>query len=78
MVPSQEEEVLGILDFVAEEQQDRLKALLSSIDIVAQEEVVGGRGEPAHLKQSDEVGVLSMDVPHNLHRRGELYECRLA
>jgi hypothetical protein len=41
MVPSQNEEVLGVLDLVRQQQTDRLEGLLASVDIVAEEEVVG-------------------------------------
>jgi len=37
MVPSKNEEVLWVLDFVCEEKTDNLKRLLSTINIVAKE-----------------------------------------
>ena len=35
MVASQEKEVLGILDFVAEKEENGFKALFATVDIVA-------------------------------------------
>ena len=66
VVPPQQEEVLGVLDLVAQEEKDGLEALLSSVHVVAQEEVVGCRREPAHFEQSDKVRVLPVDVADNL------------
>lgn len=40
MVSAQQEEVLWIFDFVREQETDGLQRLLSTIDIVAQEQVV--------------------------------------
>ena len=41
VVASEEEEVLRVLDLEAEEQHHRLYALLGSVHVVAQEEVIG-------------------------------------
>ena len=62
MVATEKEEVLGILDLVGEEETDGLQALLASVDVVAEKEVVGlGREEPV-LKQTKEVSVLPVNV----------------
>lgn len=50
MISPKEEEVLGVLDLVAQQEQYCLETLLSSVDVVSQEEVVGGRREAAHLE----------------------------
>ena len=52
MVSAEDEEVLGVLDLVAEEEEDDLQTLLSSVHVVAEEEVVGFWGEPAVLEQT--------------------------
>lgn len=72
MIPSQQEEVLRIFNLVAEQQEDGLQALLPSINIVAQEEVVGTRWESAHFEEPDQIAVLPMHISHNLHRRRQL------
>lgn len=65
MVPAEQEEVLGKFDLVAKQQQDRLERLFPTVDVVAQEEVVGLRWEAAHLEQANEVGVLLSTVLRN-------------
>jgi hypothetical protein len=67
MIASQEEEVLGILDLVAHEKQYGLKRMLSSINIIPQKKEVGAWREAAHLKHADKIGVLAMDVSHDLY-----------
>ena len=62
MVPSQQEEILGMLDLVGQQQADALNRLFSSINIVAQEEVVGIAWETSIFKEFDKVGELAMDI----------------
>lgn len=54
------------LDLVGEEEADALEALRATVDIVAQEKVVGLGGEPAVLEQAEQIGVLSVHIPHDL------------
>jgi hypothetical protein len=77
VVASEEEEVFRVLDLVAQQKQYGFEALLATIHIVPEEEVVGRRREAAHLEQADEVRVLAVDVADDLDGRGELDECRL-
>lgn len=58
VIPPQQEEILRILDLVTKKQQDRLQRLFTPVDIIAEKEVVGGGRETAHLKETDQVGVL--------------------
>lgn len=62
VVTTENEEVLGVLDLVREEETDGLERLLSTVDVVTQEEVVGFWGEAAVLEQAEEVVVLAVDV----------------
>jgi hypothetical protein len=62
VVATQDEEVLGVLDFVRQEQADCLQGLLAAINVVAQEEIVRFWGEASVLEQTEEIVVLSMDV----------------
>ena len=55
VVAAEEEEVLGVLDLVGEEEADGLDGLLAAVHIVAQEEVVDVAGEAAELEQFEEV-----------------------
>ena len=62
MIPAKEEEVLGVLDLVGEEEADGLETLFPAVDVVAEEEVVGFWREPAILEQPQKVVVLSVDI----------------
>lgn len=52
VVATQDEEVLGILDFVGQQQTDGLKRLLATVDVVTEEEVVRLWREAAVLEQT--------------------------
>lgn len=52
MVTTENKEILWVLDLVCEEQADCLERLLATIDVIAEEEVVGLRREAAVLEQS--------------------------
>lgn len=62
VVAPEQEEVLGVFDLVRQQQTDGLQRLLPSVHVVAQEQVVGLRGEAAVLKEPQQICVLSMDV----------------
>jgi hypothetical protein len=74
VVTSEDEEVFGVLDLVGEEQADGLEGLLTSVDIVTEEEVVGLGGEATVLEESEEIVVLSVDITADLDRGLELEE----
>ena len=50
MIPSEQKEVFWILDFVGEQEANGLEALLASVHVVAEEQVIGLRRKPAILK----------------------------
>ena len=62
MVSSQQEEVLGVLDLVCEEEADCLEGLLAAVNVVTKEEVVGIGRETAVLEQSQQVVVLTVYI----------------
>lgn len=62
MVSAQNEEVLRVLDLVRQEQTNRFQGLLATINVVAEEEVVGLRRESAVLEETKEIVVLAVDV----------------
>ena len=74
VVAAKDEEVLGVLDLVREQQADALQAVLAAVDVVAEEEVVRVRREAAVLKQPQQVVELPVDVADELQRRLELEE----
>ena len=55
VITSQQEEVLLELDLVREEQNDSLKGVLSAINVISEEQVIGLRGEAAIFKQPQQV-----------------------
>lgn len=67
VVPSQNEEILRILDLVGKEQAYCLQALIPDIYVVTQEEVIGFRRESARCKNAEEVVVLAMDTAADLY-----------
>jgi len=53
MISSQDEEVLGVFDFVCQQETDGLQGLFTSINIVAEKEVVCFGREAAILEESE-------------------------
>jgi hypothetical protein len=62
VVAAQQEEVLRVLYLVGQQKAHGLQALLATVNVVAQEQVVRVWGEPAILKQTQQVVVLAMYV----------------
>ena len=52
VITSEEEEVLGIFDFVSKEETNSLKRLFASVDVVSEEQVVCLWWESSILKQA--------------------------
>lgn len=65
MIAPQQEKVLWVFDFVGQQQADRLQRLFASVHVVAQEQVVGLRGESTVLEQPQQICVLTVDVTAN-------------
>lgn len=68
VVATQNEEVLGILDLVGEQEADGLERLLATVDIITEEQVVGLRGETAVFEEAQKVVVLAVDITANLNK----------
>ena len=62
MISSQQKEVLWVLDLIGQKEADGFERLLSSIDIVSKEEIVGVRRESTVFKHAQQVVVLSVNV----------------
>lgn len=77
MVAAQQEKVLRILDLVGQQQADGLQRLLAPIDVVAEEQVIGGRREAAVFEQPQQVCVLAVDVAADDQRCLQLQQYRL-
>jgi hypothetical protein len=68
VVSTQNEEVLGVLDLVREEEANGLERLLATVNVVTEEEVVGLRRETAVFEETQEIIVLTVDITANLAR----------
>lgn len=66
VVAAQDEEVLWVLDLVREQKADGLQRLLSSINVIAEEKVVGFRRETTVFEQAQKIIILSMDITADL------------
>mmetsp|Transcript_15428 Transcript_15428/g.48182 ORF Transcript_15428/g.48182 Transcript_15428/m.48182 type:complete len:233 (+) Transcript_15428:607-1305(+) len=77
VVATQQKEVLRVLNLVRKQQANRLQALLSTVNVVAKEEVVGTRRESSVFEQPKQVVVLPVNVTANLDRCLELQQNRL-
>lgn len=62
MVSPQQEEILGVLDFVGQQKTDGFKRLLPPVHIVSQKQVVALWRETPILKQPEQIIVLPVDV----------------
>lgn len=80
VVAAEEEEGVGVLELVGEQQADGLHALGAPVDVVAEEEVaVGGRrrAPDGGGEEAEEVGELAVDVAADVDGGGEVEEGRL-
>jgi hypothetical protein len=62
MVTPKHIDFFRVFDFVSEKQADGLYTLPATINIIAQEEIGGGRRKSTVLEHPQHVEVLSMDV----------------
>ena len=69
MIAAKQEEILWVLDFIAEEQEYGLERLLASVYVVSEEQVVALRRKAAHLEQTNEIRILSMYISYYLDWR---------
>lgn len=69
MIPTEDEEVLWVLDLVREEQADGFKGLLAPVDVVPKEEVVCFGWEPSVFKEAEKIVILAMDITTNLRQK---------
>lgn len=62
MVASQDEKIFWVLNFVSQQEANGLQRLLSTIHVIAQEEIVGLRREAAVLKEAQEIIILTVNI----------------
>ena len=66
MVPTENEEILGILDLVCQKQAYRFERLLASVDVVAEKEIIGFWRETSILKKAEQIVVLAVYITTDL------------
>ena len=71
MVPTQNEEILWILDLVRKKQANGFKGLLASVDIVPKEEVICFGGESSVFEETEKVVILAMNITTYLRQTTE-------
>ena len=62
VIASEQEEVFRELDLVGQKEANRLQGLLTTIDVIAEEEVVGIWREASVLEQAQQIIVLTMNI----------------
>lgn len=62
MVSSKNEEILRVFNFVANEKTEGFDSLLSSVNVVSQEEIVGCWRETKEREDSEQIVVLAVYV----------------
>jgi hypothetical protein len=62
VVAAKQEEIFRIFDFVGEQEADGLQRLLTTIHIIAEEQVVRLGREATVLEQSQQVVILAVDI----------------
>lgn len=66
MVSTQDEEIFWVFDLVGEKEADGLERLLSTIDVISKEKVIGLWRESTVLEKAEEIIVLAVNVTTNL------------
>ena len=63
MVPTKDEKIVGVFDFVGEKKANGFEAVFPTVDVVTQKQVIGLWGEVSSFKKTKKVGILAMDIP---------------
>jgi hypothetical protein len=66
VITAEDEKVLRVFDLIRQQEANGLERLLATVDVIAQEDVVGLGGEAAILEQSEQIVVLPVHIPANL------------
>jgi len=66
VVAAKDEEVFGVLDLVCQQQADCLERLLSSVNVVSEEEIIRFGWKAAVLEEAKKIIVLAVDVAADL------------
>jgi hypothetical protein len=66
VITSEDEEVFRVLDLVGEQEADGFEGLLSSVDVITEEEVVCFWRETAVLEEPQKIVVLAVNITYLL------------
>ena len=77
VIASQQEEVLLVLYLVGQQENNGLKGLLATVNIISQKQVVGLRRESTIFKQPQQVGELSMRISYSTSNQHGQYISKL-
>mmetsp|Transcript_5816 Transcript_5816/g.12256 ORF Transcript_5816/g.12256 Transcript_5816/m.12256 type:complete len:204 (+) Transcript_5816:632-1243(+) len=66
VVSTEDKEILGVLDFVSQQETNGFETLFSTVHVISQENVIGFRRKSSVFKQTKQIVVLSVDIPANL------------
>lgn len=66
MVATEDEEVLGVLDLVGQQETDGLEGLLATVNVVTEEEIVRLWWEATVFEETEEIIVLAVDIAADL------------
>ena len=69
MIATEQEEVLWIFDFVRKQQAHSCNTMMSSVDVIAKEKVVGLRREHTAIKMIQQIFELAVYVAEDVDRR---------
>lgn len=67
VVPTEDEEIFGVLDLVCEEKADGFEGLLATVNVVSEEKVVGFWREATVFKEAQKIVVLAVDITADLN-----------
>ena len=67
VIATKNEKIFGILDLICQQKADGFETLFSPINVVAEKQVVGGRRKAPVFEKSQEIKVLTMDIPTDLY-----------
>jgi hypothetical protein len=68
MIAPEHEKVLRVFDFVGEQKHYSFKRHLSTVNIIAEKQVIGRRWESTVLEEPHQVKKLTMNVANNVNR----------
>jgi hypothetical protein len=66
VISTQNEKILGILDLVCQQKADCFQGLLTSVNVISKEQIVGFGWKSAVLEKAQKIIILTMYISTNL------------